>query len=188
MFWGTIHIFIDRVWFKFNKLMASVLTVKWEFVLNLNKSQEKYVQSLECKLPFLSWLLFQVQSGKDSVPRRKAPGIPVNKDTPVRKFGKNQWEYVREYFNLKLLFNKASQKRAQLLSWLCLFVLFCCMWVCVLAPVRTSPPPPAGEVVKYSSQFSDHIIPSQDVQGNWIRNCCYQEYPLHNMNELWLIM
>ena len=28
-----------------------------------------------------------------------------------------------------------------------------------------SPPPPAGEVVKYSSLMSDHIVPSQDVQG-----------------------
>ncbi|KAM8880381.1 unconventional myosin-XV [Spinachia spinachia] len=28
----------------------------------------------------------QVQSGKDSVPRRTAPGVPMNKDTPVRKF------------------------------------------------------------------------------------------------------
>ncbi|XP_045904096.1 unconventional myosin-XV isoform X4 [Micropterus dolomieu] len=28
----------------------------------------------------------QVQSGKDSVPRRKAPGIPINKDTRVKKF------------------------------------------------------------------------------------------------------
>ncbi|XP_041789609.1 unconventional myosin-XV-like [Chelmon rostratus] len=60
----------------------------------------------------------QVQSGKDSFPRRKAPGVPVNKDTPVRKF----------------------------------------------APVATTPPPPVGDVVKYSSRSSDHIIPSQDVQ------------------------
>ncbi|XP_040893261.1 unconventional myosin-XV [Toxotes jaculatrix] len=28
----------------------------------------------------------QVQSGKDSVPRRKAPGIPIDKDKPARKF------------------------------------------------------------------------------------------------------
>ncbi|XP_028287990.1 unconventional myosin-XV [Parambassis ranga] len=28
----------------------------------------------------------QVQSGKDSGPRRKAPGIPINKDKPARKF------------------------------------------------------------------------------------------------------
>ncbi|XP_044046114.1 unconventional myosin-XV isoform X3 [Siniperca chuatsi] len=60
----------------------------------------------------------QVQSGKDSVPRRKAPGIPINKDTPVRKF----------------------------------------------APVVTSPPPPAGEVVKYSPRSSDSIVPSQDIK------------------------
>ncbi|XP_068177193.1 unconventional myosin-XV [Antennarius striatus] len=57
-------------------------------------------------------------SGKDSIPRRKAPGVPVNKDTPVRKF----------------------------------------------APVRTSPLPPSGEVVKYSSQSKDHITPSHDIQ------------------------
>lgn len=35
-----------------------------------------------------------------------------------------------------------------------------------LAPVVTSPLPPAGEVVKYSSQASDHIVPSHDVQGH----------------------
>uniref|UniRef100_A0A1A8A0H6 Myosin XVAb n=1 Tax=Nothobranchius furzeri TaxID=105023 RepID=A0A1A8A0H6_NOTFU len=57
----------------------------------------------------------QVQSGKDSVPRRKAPGVPINKE-PTRKF----------------------------------------------APVVTSPLPPAGDVVKYSS--SDHIVPSHDIQ------------------------
>nr|XP_029135166.1 unconventional myosin-XV-like [Labrus bergylta] len=61
----------------------------------------------------------QVQSDKDSVPRRKAPGVPMNKDKPARKF----------------------------------------------APVVTSPPPPAGEVVKYSPQTSDHIVPSQDIQN-----------------------
>ncbi|GLD52115.1 unconventional myosin-XV-like protein, partial [Lates japonicus] len=60
----------------------------------------------------------QVESGKDSVPRRKAPGVPVNKDKPVKKF----------------------------------------------APVVTSPPPPAGEVVKYSARTSDHVVPSQDIQ------------------------
>uniref|UniRef100_A0A8P4JZW8 Myosin XVAb n=1 Tax=Dicentrarchus labrax TaxID=13489 RepID=A0A8P4JZW8_DICLA len=60
----------------------------------------------------------QAQSGKDSVSRRKAPGVPVNKDTPVRKF----------------------------------------------APVVTSPPPPAPEVVKYSPQSKDHVVPSQDIQ------------------------
>ncbi|XP_075948058.1 unconventional myosin-XV [Anarhichas minor] len=60
----------------------------------------------------------RVQSGKDSAPRRKAPGVPINKDTPVRKF----------------------------------------------APVVTSPPPPAGEVVKYSARTSDYIVPSQDIQ------------------------
>ncbi|KAM4749909.1 unconventional myosin-XV [Anableps anableps] len=32
------------------------------------------------------------------------------------------------------------------------------------APVVTSPPPPAGEVVKYSSQTADHVVPSQDIQ------------------------
>ncbi|XP_022593788.1 unconventional myosin-XV-like [Seriola dumerili] len=60
----------------------------------------------------------QVQSGKDSVPRRKAPGVPIDKDKPARKF----------------------------------------------APVATSPPPPAGEVVKYSARSSEHIVPSQDIQ------------------------
>ncbi|XP_029285862.1 unconventional myosin-XV [Cottoperca gobio] len=60
----------------------------------------------------------RVQSGKDSVSRRKAPGIPINKDTPARKF----------------------------------------------APVGTSPPPPAGEMVKYSGRTTDHIVPSQDIQ------------------------
>nr|XP_046227386.1 unconventional myosin-XV isoform X2 [Scatophagus argus] len=61
----------------------------------------------------------QDQSGEDSVPRRKSPGVPVNKDSqPVKKF----------------------------------------------APVRTSPPPSAVEVVKYSSRATDHIIPSQDIQ------------------------
>ncbi|KAK2817299.1 hypothetical protein Q5P01_025490 [Channa striata] len=58
----------------------------------------------------------QVQSGKDSVPRRKAPGIPINTDKPARKFD----------------------------------------------PVVTSVPPPAGEVVKYST--TDHIVPSHDIQ------------------------
>ncbi|XP_059190123.1 unconventional myosin-XV [Centropristis striata] len=60
----------------------------------------------------------RVQSGKDSVSRRKAPGIPINKDTPARKF----------------------------------------------APVVTTPPPPAGEVVKYSPRTIDHVVPSQDIQ------------------------
>ncbi|XP_058497652.1 unconventional myosin-XV-like [Solea solea] len=60
----------------------------------------------------------QAQSGKDSAPRRKAPGVPINKDKPARKF----------------------------------------------APVMTSPPLAAGEVVKYSSKSSDHISPSQDIQ------------------------
>ncbi|KAF3687897.1 Unconventional myosin-XV Unconventional myosin-15 [Channa argus] len=31
-------------------------------------------------------------------------------------------------------------------------------------PVVTSPPPPAGEVVKYSTRTSDQIVPSQDIQ------------------------
>ncbi|TDH15756.1 hypothetical protein EPR50_G00013070 [Perca flavescens] len=60
----------------------------------------------------------RVQSGKDSVSRRKAPGIPINKDTPVRKF----------------------------------------------APVVTTPPPPAGEVVKYSARTTDFVAPSQDIK------------------------
>ncbi|XP_068445095.1 unconventional myosin-XV isoform X1 [Clinocottus analis] len=60
----------------------------------------------------------RVQSGKDSVSQRKAPGVPVNKDTPVRKF----------------------------------------------APVVMTPPPPAGEVVKYSARASDYVVPSQDIQ------------------------
>ncbi|KAK2918724.1 hypothetical protein Q8A73_003095 [Channa argus] len=34
----------------------------------------------------------QVESGKDSVPRRKAPGIPINKDKPARKF-----EIIKRY-------------------------------------------------------------------------------------------
>lgn len=34
--------------------------------------------------------VFQVQSGKDSGPRRKAPGVPVNKDTPATKLGKQE--------------------------------------------------------------------------------------------------
>ncbi|KAA8595238.1 hypothetical protein FQN60_012373 [Etheostoma spectabile] len=58
----------------------------------------------------------RVQSGKDSVSRRKAPGIPINKDTPVRKF------------------------------------------------VVTTPPPPAGEVVKYSARTTDFVAPSQDIK------------------------
>ncbi|KAK1886356.1 Unconventional myosin-XV, partial [Dissostichus eleginoides] len=62
----------------------------------------------------------EVQSGKDSSSRRKAPGIPINKDKPVRKF----------------------------------------------APVVTTPPPPAGEVVKFSAgRTTEHIFPSQDVQA-----------------------
>ncbi|CAK6980016.1 unconventional myosin-XV [Scomber scombrus] len=60
----------------------------------------------------------QAQSGKDSVPRRKAPGVPINKDKPAKKF----------------------------------------------APVATSPPPPAGEVVKYSARHDEHLVPSQDIQ------------------------
>ncbi|KAM9769967.1 unconventional myosin-XV [Menidia menidia] len=59
----------------------------------------------------------QPPSAKDSVPRRKAPDIPINKE-PARKF----------------------------------------------APVVTSLPPPAGEVVKYSDKASDHVVPSQDIQ------------------------
>ncbi|KAM9857023.1 unconventional myosin-XV [Aulostomus maculatus] len=61
----------------------------------------------------------QVSNCKDSAPRRRAPGIPANKDKPARKF----------------------------------------------APVVTSPPPPAGEVVKYSSRPSDYIVPSRDIQA-----------------------
>lgn len=37
--------------------------------------------------PFHS--LFKVQSGKDSDPRRTAPGVPVNKDTTVIKLGES---------------------------------------------------------------------------------------------------
>uniref|UniRef100_H3C0T6 Myosin XVA n=1 Tax=Tetraodon nigroviridis TaxID=99883 RepID=H3C0T6_TETNG len=37
--------------------------------------------------------------------------------------------------------------------------------VLVLDPVKPSLPPPAGDVVKYSSQLSDHIVPSHDVQN-----------------------
>uniref|UniRef100_G3PWG5 Myosin XVAb n=1 Tax=Gasterosteus aculeatus TaxID=69293 RepID=G3PWG5_GASAC len=33
-----------------------------------------------------------------------------------------------------------------------------------LAPVVTAPPPPAGEVVKYSARTSDFLVPSQDIQ------------------------
>ncbi|KAM9315347.1 unconventional myosin-XV [Pholidichthys leucotaenia] len=58
------------------------------------------------------------QVSKDSVTRRKAPGVPTNKDKPAKKF----------------------------------------------APISASPPPPAGEVVKYSSRASDHVVPSQDIQ------------------------
>ncbi|XP_054634967.1 unconventional myosin-XV [Dunckerocampus dactyliophorus] len=32
------------------------------------------------------------------------------------------------------------------------------------APVATSPPPPAGDVVKYSPRSTEHIVPSQDIQ------------------------
>ncbi|XP_041839844.1 unconventional myosin-XV isoform X2 [Melanotaenia boesemani] len=59
----------------------------------------------------------QAKSEKDSVSRKNAPGIPINKD-PARKF----------------------------------------------APVATTLLPPAGEVVKYSDQTADHVIPSQDIQ------------------------
>ncbi|TMS23524.1 Unconventional myosin-XV, partial [Larimichthys crocea] len=59
----------------------------------------------------------QGESGKDSSSRRKAPGVPINKDTPARKS----------------------------------------------APGKTSPPP-AVEVVKYSPQIIDHVVPSHDVQ------------------------
>ncbi|XP_047434979.1 unconventional myosin-XV [Mugil cephalus] len=58
------------------------------------------------------------QSGKDSGSQKKAPGVPMNKDKPAKKF----------------------------------------------APVVTSPPPPAVEVVKYSARTTDHIVPSQDIQ------------------------
>ncbi|XP_029006805.1 unconventional myosin-XV [Betta splendens] len=60
----------------------------------------------------------QVQPGKDSAPRRKAPGAPSHTDKPAR----------------------------------------------TLAPALSSPLPPAGEVVKYSSQASDHVVPSHGVQ------------------------
>lgn len=42
-----------------------------------------------------------------------------------------------------------------------------CVCLCVLAPVVTAPPPPAGEVVKYSARTTDHVVPSQDIQGTW---------------------
>ncbi|XP_028303243.1 unconventional myosin-XV isoform X2 [Gouania willdenowi] len=58
------------------------------------------------------------ESRKGTTSRRKAPGIPINKDKPARKF----------------------------------------------APVVTTPPPPVGEVVKYSDWSSDQIVPSQDIQ------------------------
>ncbi|XP_076004168.1 unconventional myosin-XV [Genypterus blacodes] len=60
----------------------------------------------------------QGQSGKDSVSRRKAPSVPINKDKPARKF----------------------------------------------APVVTSPPPPAGEVVKSSARALEHLEASQDIK------------------------
>lgn len=92
--------------------------------------------------------VFQVQSGKDSGPRRKAPGVPVNKDKPATKLGRQEVSVTKP--ELRGLYR---------MSFLKFF------FVCVLGPVRPSPPPPAGDVVKYSSQLSDHIIPSQDVQG-----------------------
>ncbi|XP_077460372.1 unconventional myosin-XV [Stigmatopora argus] len=55
---------------------------------------------------------------KDSIPRGRAPGIPINKDKVAKKF----------------------------------------------APVATSPSSPSGEIVKYSAQTSDLIVPSQDLQ------------------------
>lgn len=91
---------------------------------------------------------FQVQSGKDSGPRRKAPGIPVNKDTPATKLGKQEVSVT-----------KSELRGHQRMSWSFFYVSL------VLGPVRPSLPTPAGDVVKYSSQFSDHVIPSQDVQG-----------------------
>lgn len=107
--------------------------------------------------PFHS--LFHVQSGKGSGPRRKAPGIPVNKDTAATKLGKPLWLSITSE-NFKGPFFSP--------------------FFCVLGPVKPSLPPPGGDVVKYSSQHSDHLIPSQDVQGIWILEytvpilCCIQ--------------
>lgn len=50
----------------------------------------KMVQNLSSLLTFSAPSLSHVQSGKDSGPRRKAPGIPVNKDTPATKLGKHE--------------------------------------------------------------------------------------------------
>lgn len=91
--------------------------------------------------PFHS--LFQVESGEDSGPRRTAPGIPANKDTAATKSGESLW------LSMESNFTEA----------------FFLMFFCDLGPVKPSLLSPAGDVVKYSSQLSDHIFPSQDVQG-----------------------
>lgn len=105
------------------------------------------VQNLSSLLTFSAPSLFQVQSGKDSGLRRKAPGIPVNKDTPATKLGKHEVSVTKS--------ERGGLHRMSFFLYVSL----------VLGPVRPSPPSPAGDVVKYSSQLSDHIIPSHDVQG-----------------------
>lgn len=60
-------------------------------------------------------------------------------------------------------------------------VMICHVIVCISAPVVTSPPPPTGEVVKYSSQATDHIVPSQDIQGDSFEQSLFREFvPLCN--------
>lgn len=90
----TIHRFICTK----NTVSFFFLCSQTDFSGKIADDYIEHLQNLECKLSVFSvcvsmWL-FQAQSAKDSVPLRKAPGIPVNKDKPVRKFGKR----VREKF------------------------------------------------------------------------------------------
>ncbi|XP_051940533.1 unconventional myosin-XV [Hippocampus zosterae] len=75
---------------------------------------------------------------------RGGPAIPINKD-----FGEND----------HLTLFRLSLSTA--------FIWVCTLRMCVcerIAPAVTSPAPPAGKVVKYSSQIPEQIVPCQDIQ------------------------
>lgn len=166
-FWNVLHLH-SPVQCGFSSLLLCWLCPDFNQI-----TRDIMSAKLECKPSALSVWIFQVQSGEDSVPRRKAPGVPVNKDTPVRKFGKreNQEGVTKQESERKSPKLKSFTQEGITPCWLCFLYL--------LAPVVTSPPPPAGEVVKFSSRSTDHVVPSQDIQGIWLQKLKNADVMIH---------
>lgn len=86
--WLNTSVSSTKLWLR-GTVIDNSLKEKLIKSLKFNQWCVKMVQNLSSLLTF-STPLFQVQSGKDSGPRRKAPGIPVNKDTPATNLGKHE--------------------------------------------------------------------------------------------------